>query len=158
MKKIVISSIFVILILTLCFCQRKMIDYAPVNYNKGEWVDEDTFRITGVGMPDVHSNSLLEKKKSACLAAIKNAQYRIFNKLFKLELSYYPKLQFEFNIDKLLQLKKKSIKLNRKSSIVFIIANGIVFKEVFDKNANCEVLFEIRAKGLKERFKSFTGE
>ncbi len=103
------------------------------------WINDDTYQLAAGGIPVRSLKMIDQRKESARLDAILNAQYQII-------------MQFTG-----LQIKRKELKnINLgeapvSNELKSILRQGIVKKTVWDYEENCELLFEIKYPGLKAK-------
>ncbi|MCP4138300.1 MAG: hypothetical protein GY754_45480 [bacterium] len=106
------------------------------------WVDENTFRVTAVGRAQQRYTNIIQRRESAKRDAILNAQSIIHDKFnpppIRLEgaaaMAYY-----EITGSFLSQECRGAIR------------GGAVIKERYDKDHNCEIVYEVKMKGLKKK-------
>ena len=137
MQKVIASIIIGI----LCFgnfisCSSKNRNTLIDNLIKTEgWIDENTYRIVAEGKALNSIKNKDERKESAKRAAKMNAWFKILKKFKNIK-----------NQDETSTLKDKSLALD----IQNIIKNGFIIDEIYDEEENCEIIYEIYQKNLKE--------
>jgi hypothetical protein len=108
------------------------------------WVDNDTYRIRSRGVPPIEETNIIRRKTASKRVALLNAQYLIIEK-------YGPKTSIEG--------EGVSNTANDDSVIYYefkvIIKGGEIIKLVYDKEQNCEIIYEIKGKNLKKKIRSF---
>ena len=112
-------------------------------WEKQGWIDDDTYRIKAAGTPKRSFTGVLQLKESAKAAAVLMAQYEIIRN-FKPHLNEscaginsYESPRFALSKD-----------------IEKIIKDGKIVAEKYDKEYNCEIIYEARAKDFKKLVES----
>lgn len=104
------------------------------------WVDNDTFRIAAAGVPTKTLTNIVQRKESAKRAAILNAQYQVIEKFKGSKIEGASGMEnFEMTGIAIAQELKAVSK------------GGSVKKVTYDEEQNCEIVYEVRAKGLKKK-------
>lgn len=103
------------------------------------WINDDTYQIAAGGIPVQSLKLIDQRKESARLDAILNAQCQIIEKFTGLTIK---RVALKNNI-----LDEVSIHEEMKS----VVKEGIVKKTVWDYDENCEIIFEIKYPGLKNK-------
>lgn len=137
MQKVIVSIIIGLLFLSnFNSCASKNRNTLIDNLIKTEgWIDENTYRIVAEGKALNSINNKDERKESAKRAAKMNAWFKILKKFKSI------KKQNETT-----QVNDKSIAID----IQNIIKNGFIIDEIYDEQENCEIIYEIYEKSLKE--------
>ena len=105
------------------------------------WIDDDTFRQTGIGTPRMGYTNIVMRKGSAKQAAILNAQHGIIEKFRNYatpEACCY-----------VLMSAEPSFAWARE--MTGIVKGGSILAEKFDAEESCEIVYEVKLKGLKQK-------
>jgi len=144
MKKSIIMGLIFLLALTMSFssCRKGGLG----GQVKGEsfvtegWVDENTFRIAAAGVATRTLSNKIARRESAKRAAILNAQYQILEKFKGSRIEGAAGMSnFEMTGIAIAQEVKG------------ITKGGSVKKATYDADDNCEIIYEVRAKKLKNK-------
>ncbi|OHD70705.1 MAG: hypothetical protein A2W19_12040 [Spirochaetes bacterium RBG_16_49_21] len=104
------------------------------------WVDDDTFRLAAAGIAKKDLTNIIQRKESSKRAAILNAQYQVIEKFKGSKIEGASGMEnFEMTGIAVAQELKAVAK------------GGSVKKVTWDDEQNCEVIYEVRAKGLKKK-------
>lgn len=104
------------------------------------WVDDNTFRIAAAGVPMKTMTNIVQRKESSKRAAILNAQYQVIEKFKGSKIEGASGMEnFEMTGIAIAQELKAVSK------------GGSVKKVTWDDQQNCEVIYEVYAKGLKKK-------
>ncbi|MCP4138301.1 MAG: hypothetical protein GY754_45485 [bacterium] len=104
------------------------------------WVDEDTIRVTALGAPKRGLTNIYQKKATAREAAFIMAQYTMLEK-FK-----GPRLEGAAGMA---EFGSTGIAVGKE--LRGIVRGGSIIKEKFDEDQNCEIVYEVKHKGLKKK-------
>jgi hypothetical protein len=107
------------------------------------WINDDAYQIAAGGLPINSLKMIDQRKESARLDAILNARCQIIEKFCGIKIK-------REDIDHIEDLKGFPIPEELKE----ILKAGIVKKTVWDKEDNCEIMYEVKGQGLKKK----TGE
>lgn len=104
------------------------------------WIDDDTFRLASMGTPTKTLTNKVARKESAKRAAILNAQYQVLEKFkgSKIEGAAGMK-DFETTGIAIAQ------------EVQGVVKGGSVRKTTYDAEDNCEIIYEVKATGLKKK-------
>ena len=121
--------------LVSCKSGGKSIVQKDVWHTEG-WYDEDTYRIYSSGMPKDGLTNKIQRKGTARESAILLAQKNIMEK-FKPVRS---EACADYSLDNYTVSKE----------LAGIIKGGTIIAERFDDEENCEIMYEVKSKGLKK--------
>ena len=105
-----------------------------------EWVDENTYRIAASGVPNSKLTNKVQRKESAKRAATLNAQYQVLEK-FKGSSIEGAAGMSDF----------ESTGIAIAQEVSGIIKGGSVKSATYDDDDNCQIIYEVYAKGLKKK-------
>ncbi|MDH4262416.1 MAG: hypothetical protein OEV78_05150 [Spirochaetia bacterium] len=109
-------------------------------YKTQGWMDDDTFRVTALGAPSPNAQGMVKRKTQAREAALTMAQKLVVEKMIGAEIK-----------------GASAVKDGESAGVVVtkefqgMIKGGSIVEETFDEEDNCEVVYEIHAKGLKKK-------
>jgi len=104
------------------------------------WIDDETFRIAAAGVPTKTLTNIVQRKEAGKRAAILNAQYQVIEKFKGSKIEGAAGMEnFEMTGIAVAQELKA------------IAKGGSVKKVTWDEEQNCEVIYEVHAKGLKKK-------
>jgi hypothetical protein len=104
------------------------------------WIDDETFRIAAAGVPTKTLTNVVQRKEASKRAAILNAQYQVIEKFKGSKIEGASGMEnFEMTGIAVAQELKAVSK------------GGSVKKVTWDEEQNCEVIYEVHAKGLKKK-------
>jgi len=110
------------------------------SYRTEGWIDENTYRLAAAGVPTRTLTNKVQRKESAKRAAILNAQYQILEKFKGAKLEGAAGMSnFETTGMAVAQ------------EVSGLVKGGSVYKVTYDAEDNCEIIYEVRAKGLKNK-------
>ena len=104
------------------------------------WIDDDTFQISAAGVPTQTLTNVVQRKESAKRSAILNAWYQVIEKFVGSKIEGAAGMK-DF------ELTGIAVSQELKS----IVKGGSAKKVTWDDDQNCEVIFEVKAKGLKRK-------
>ncbi len=104
------------------------------------WVDDNTFRVIGTGAPKDGLTNKVQRKGTAKEAAIIVAQKAMVEKFVGARIDAAAGMA---------DYKSTGIAVAKEFSGT--IKGGSVVKETYDEEENCEVVYELKAKGLKKK-------
>lgn len=107
------------------------------------WIDENTYRLAAVGVPNRKLTNIVQRKASSKRAAILNAQYQVLEK-FK-----GSKIEGAAGMSNF-----ESTGIAIAQEVSGIVKGGSVKKVTYDKDQNCEIIYEVKARGLKRKVAS----
>ena len=108
------------------------------------WVDDNTYRIAAQGVPKAGLTNKVQRRGTAKEAATIMAQKAVIEK-FK-----GAKLEGASGVK---DLESAGIAIAKEFDGV--VKGGSVIKSTYDDQDNCEVIYEVKSKGLKKRLDSF---
>ncbi|MCP4138296.1 MAG: hypothetical protein GY754_45460 [bacterium] len=109
------------------------------------WIDGDTYRLSSSSAPPKRFTDIARRKESAKRVAILNAQYQILEK-FKGSRIEGAAGMSDFDMGGMAQAQE----------VMGYVKGGKVIKETYDKEQNCEILYEVKAPKLKRLVNSAT--
>ena len=104
------------------------------------WIDDDTYRLAASGVPKYTLKNKVARRESAKRAAILNAQYQVLEK-FK-----GSKIEGAAGMS---DFENTGIAIAQEVS--GIVKGGSVVSATYDEEDNCEIIYEVKAKGLKKK-------
>ena len=106
------------------------------------WIDEDTFRITETGSPGERfkAKDTVIQKKAAKEVALISAQCRIVEKFTGVKIEGAAGMK-DFELSGSAAAKE----------FAGTITGGSIIKTTYDDDNNCEIVYEVKAKGLKRK-------
>jgi hypothetical protein len=106
------------------------------------WVDDNTFRIAAAGVPKKNITNIIQRKETAKRAATLNAMYQIIEKFCGSKIEGAAGMEdYELTGIAVSQELKATLRA------------GSVKKSTWDEEQNCEVIYEVKATGLKKKQK-----
>ena len=137
----------VIMLLTFKLCALSgCLNFTPENSGnqyKDGWQDDNTYITFAEGIPDKKSNGIEERKKSARKAAVLTAQYQGVEKFRDLIIKPEKYDGWEMT------WSEEAVKARQ--SIFNTIKSGVVLKETYDDNQNCQIIYRVYDKDLKKK-------
>ncbi|MCP4138294.1 MAG: hypothetical protein GY754_45450 [bacterium] len=133
-----LSSVLIAGPLSTTACRSGQVETKEMK-NRG-WVDENTYRWQTAGSPKRGLTDIAERKTTAKLAAVLNAQYTIIEKFKGARLE---------GAAGMLDISDEDFK--RGEELKKIAKNGTVIKETYDNEQNCEVIYEVKSPKLKRK-------
>ena len=122
---------------------------------RGKFCNNDTYIIKAAGVPGKKSVSSDERKGSARINAVLEAQYKL------LEVFMGDRIETWSPMYEPPQEYVKGYALWKKD-VIAIVKNGTVLAESFDSEQNCTILYIIQKKNLRELkeipFEKYTGD
>jgi hypothetical protein len=109
-------------------------------YKTEGWIDEDTYRIAAAGVPNSKLSNKVQRRESAKRAAILNAQYQVLEK-FKGSTIEGAAGMSDF----------ESTGIAIAQEVNGVVKGGSVTQATYDDDDNCEIIYEVKAKGLKKK-------
>lgn len=108
---------------------------------KGEkWVDDNTFQLAASGVANSKLKNKVQRRESAKRAAILNAQYQVLEKFKGSKIEGAAGMSdFE------------STGIAIAQEIQGVVKGGSVKSFTYDEEDNCEIIYEVKAKGLKKK-------
>ncbi|MCP4138303.1 MAG: hypothetical protein GY754_45495 [bacterium] len=106
------------------------------------WVDEDTFRVTALGVPKQGLTNIYQRKGTAKEAALIMAQKRILEKFQGVQMEWMAGAGSMGDDGSSMSVYKE---------FGGMVKGGTIVKETYDKEQNCEIIYEVKARGLKKR-------
>lgn len=104
------------------------------------WVDDNTFRIVTMGVPKKTLTNQIARRESAKEAAILNAQKNILAKFKGAKVGAASGMQ---------DFEMTGVAVSQE--VEGVIKGGSVRKVTYDADDNCEIIYEVKARGLKKK-------
>ncbi len=143
MKKLLFAS-FVLMVgvtLTLSSCGSKLGGMVKGDsYRTEGWINQDTYRLTAEGVANRKLRNKVARRASAERSAIMNAKYKVLEK-FKGSKVEGAAGMSDF----------ENTGMAVAEEVQGYIKGGSVVKKTFDEEDNCEIIYEVKAKGLKKK-------
>ena len=114
-------------------------------FKNEKWVDDNTYQLAAAGVPNSKLTNKIQRQESAKRAAILNAQYQILEK-FKGSSIEGAAGMSDF----------ESTGIAIAQEVSGYVKGGSVVKATYDEEQNCEIIYEVKAKGLKKKVSSAT--
>lgn len=112
------------------------------SYRTQGWIDDDTFRISARGAYPEDEDNPIVKEEMAKRAAIINAQYQVLEKFVGSKIEGASDMK-----------NFRTTGINVTQEIAGTIRGGSVYKETYN-DFGCEIIFEVKAKGLRNKVKA----
>ena len=147
MKKLCICAIILfagsVIAITACSSSGKLGGMVEgESYNTEGWIDDNTIRVVGAGIPMKDSTNPVQRKKTAIKAAQLDATYTIIEKFCGSKVEGAAGMKnYELTGIAVSQELKATLK------------TGTVKKVTCDEDQNCEVIYEVTSPGLKKKMK-----
>jgi len=110
------------------------------SYTTEGWVDDNTYRIAAVGVAKRELKNTVQRRESAKRAAMLNAQYQVLEKFKGSNIEGAAGMSdFEMTGIAIAQ------------EVSGVVKGGSVVKTTYDDEDNCEIIYEVKAKGLKKK-------
>ncbi len=104
------------------------------------WVDDNTYRLASAGVANSKLKNKVQRRESAKRAAILNAQYQVLEKFKGSKIEGAAGMSdFE------------STGIAIAQEIQGTVKGGSVVSATYDEEDNCEIIYEVKAKGLKKK-------
>jgi hypothetical protein len=143
-RRLVYVMFFLVIVVAVAFssCSHKNVDQNPATATESQegWINDDTYQIAAGGIPISSLLLIDQKKESARIAAMLNARCQIIDTF----IGYKIKLEDLKNNGEL-----EEIPIHEELKAV--VKAGIIKKTVWDYNANCEIVYEVKYPGLKKK-------
>jgi len=144
MKKLLIFALIVsaAFMVALTSCSGKKIGgtVEGETFTTEGWIDDNTYRIAAAGVPLKTLENVVQRKESSKRAAILNAQYQVIEKFKGSKIEGASGMEnFEMTGIAVAQELRS------------ITKGGSVKKVTWDDEQNCEIIYEVYAKGLKNK-------
>ena len=110
------------------------------SFKTGVWIDDDTFRMVGMGIPMEGSTNVVQRKRTAQEAAELDAQYRILQKFIGAKV---------VGASGMKNFQHTGTAVAKEAS--GMIRGGNTFSVTWDAQQNCEVVYEVKSPGLKKK-------
>ncbi|MCL2025983.1 MAG: hypothetical protein FWG92_04170 [Leptospirales bacterium] len=103
------------------------------------WVDDNTYRTTGVGVASPQYTNKVQRRQTARRAAIISAQYQVLEKFTGAKVEGAAGMQ-DFQLTGIAVAQE----------VQGAIRGGSVVSETYDDQENCEVIYQVQARGLRK--------
>jgi hypothetical protein len=114
----------------------------------GNWMDDDTFRITSTGVSNKKLTNITQMKYSSRRDALQNARYKI-KEIFKSQKKYEMK-QAGFDPEDFDPQIKALI-----AGVQAAVRSGSIIKEIYDEKNDCTLIYEVNYRDMKKIVKSY---
>lgn len=142
MKKLFVMALVLSLGLVFTSCGGKKIggQVEGDTFKTENWVDDNTYRLASAGVANSKLKNKVQRRESAKRAAILNAQYQILEKFKGSKIEGAAGMSdFENTGIAIAQEVQGEVK------------GGSVVSATYDEEDNCEIIYEVKAKGLKKK-------
>jgi len=141
MKKLFVFGLLVVSLVAFTSCGGKIGGQVEGESYKTEgWVDDNTYRIAAAGVPTRTLTNKVARRESSKRAAILNAQYQVLEKFKGSKIEGAAGMSnFEMTGMAVAQ------------EVQGVVKGGSVVKATYDAEDNCEIIYEVKAKGLKKK-------
>lgn len=139
MKKLLIAGLVIISAASFISCGG-----AKKSQIKGEsfitegWVDENTFRVTAMGVPKAGLTNIVQRKVTAKESALIMAQKRVIEKFVGARIEGASG-----------SADAASTGIAVKKEFSGVVRGGTIVKVTYDEQQNCEIVYQVEKKGLK---------
>jgi hypothetical protein len=117
------------------------------SYKTEGWVNDDTYRIAAAGIAKQTLKNKIARRESAKRAAMLNAQYQVLEKFKGSKIEGAAGMSdFEMTGIAIAQ------------EIQGIVKGGSVVSVTYDEEDNAEIIYEVKAKGLKKKVSAASWE
>jgi len=114
------------------------------SYKTEGWIDDNTYQTTGVGVPSRTATiNKVQRRQTAKRAAIISAQYSVLEKFTGSKVEGAAGMK-DFELTGIAVAQE----------VQGAIRGGSVIKETYDDEDNCEVIYQVQAKGLRNKVKA----
>ena len=142
MKKLFVMALVLSMGLVFTACGGSKIggNVQGETFKNESWVDDNTYRLAAAGVANSKLKNKVQRRESAKRAAILNAQYQVLEK-FK-----GSKIEGAAGMS---DFENTGIAIAQEISGV--VKGGSVMSATYDEEDNCEIIYEVKAKGLKKK-------
>jgi len=110
------------------------------SYKTEGWIDDDTFRIAASGAANSKLTNQVARRESSKQAAKMNAQYQVLGKMKGATIEGAAGMSdFE------------STGIAVSEEVNGVLKGGSVIEAKWDDDDNCEIIYEVKSKGLKKK-------
>ncbi len=117
------------------------------SYKTEGWIDENTYRIAAAGVPKRTLTNKIQRRESAKRAAILNAQYQVLEKFKGSKIEGAAGMS-DFEMTGMAVAQE----------VQGVVKGGSVTKVTYDAEDNCEIIYEVKANGLKKKVQAASWE
>lgn len=142
MKKLFVMALVLSMGLVFTACGGSKIggNVQGETFKNESWVDENTYRLAAAGVANSKLKNKVQRRESAKRAAILNAQYQVLEKFKGSKIEGAAGMSdFE------------STGIAIAQEIQGVVKGGSVMSATYDEEDNCEIIYEVKAKGLKKK-------
>ncbi len=149
---LLIISVIVTLFAMLQGCRSTLSSptYAPPEsvLQNGVWIDDDTFRITAFGAPLRELTDRKQRRASSKAASCKMAQRMIIEK-------FAEHLRLGARVAGTVRWDYSGLNKAIRKEFGETVNRGEIINYIFEEDISCEIVYEVKEKGLKKRLQSF---
>lgn len=140
MKKLLFTGIAVVTAVAFFACApgKSQIKDGESFISEG-WVDDNTFRVTAVGVPKEGLTNKYQRRGTAKEAALIMAQKRVIEKFVGARVE---------GAAGAADMASTGIAVRKE--FAGFVRGGTIVKETYDEDQNCEVVYQVEKKGLKK--------
>ncbi|MCL1911400.1 MAG: hypothetical protein FWG13_04275 [Leptospirales bacterium] len=113
------------------------------SYKSEGWIDDNTYQTTAAAVAKQGYTNKVQRRQTAKRAAIIAAQYQVLEKFTGAKVEGAAGMQ-DFELTGIAVAQE----------VQGAIRGGSVIKETYDDEDNCEVIYQVQAKGLKKKVQS----
>jgi hypothetical protein len=142
MKKLFVMALVLSMGLVFTACGGSKIggNVQGETFKNESWVDDNTYRLAAAGVANSKLKNKVQRRESAKRAAILNAQYQVLEKFKGSKIEGAAGMSdFE------------STGIAIAQEIQGVVKGGSVMSATYDEEDNCEIIYEVKAKGLKKK-------
>jgi hypothetical protein len=142
MKKLFVMALVLTMGLVFTACGGSKIggNVQGETFKNESWVDDNTYRLAAAGVANSKLKNKVQRRESAKRAAILNAQYQVLEKFKGSKIEGAAGMSdFE------------STGIAIAQEIQGVVKGGSVMSATYDEEDNCEIIYEVKAKGLKKK-------
>jgi hypothetical protein len=144
MKKLFIFALIltagIVFTLTSCASQKLGGTVEGETFKTEGWIDDDTYQIATAGVATKTLTNIVQRKQSAQRAAILNAQFQVIEKFKGSSIKGVSGME-----------NYESTGIAVAQELQAITKGGSVKSVKWDDEQNCEIIYEVHAKGLKKK-------
>ena len=142
MKKLFVMALVLSMGLVFTACGGSKIggNVQGETFKNESWVDDNTYRLAAAGVANSKLKNKVQRRETAKRAAILNAQYQVLEKFKGSKIEGAAGMSdFE------------STGIAIAQEIQGVVKGGSVMSATYDEEDNCEIIYEVKAKGLKKK-------
>ena len=142
MKKIIVFSLILLVSLSFIACSSQKYK----KYSEG-WIDDNTYRVKVIGIPRARLAEQHLRRATSKEYALIMAQKKILNSFFEARIGTECAACHYGPIRKAISKEFSSL-----------VRSGSIIHETYDKDDNCEIVYELKSEGLKNQVYDFDEE